>query len=217
MSAHDLSNLGAGFSHEAFGSQAMFRVALDALSHPGRCMTVSHDAEVPQTGHPASAALLLALLDSDCTLWLSPSLANSDAAAWLRFHTGCQLVTQADQAMFAWVAAGDAMPALTSFSQGSDNAPDQSATCVLDLPLLDANAANAVSETSESGAAQWALKGPGIQDVHHLTVDGLAADFLVQWTANHASFPRGVDLFLASAQQLVGLPRTTSIQLSGGL
>ena len=211
MSTHDLSNLGAGFKHEAFGSQAMFRVALEALSHPGRCMTVSHDAEVPQTGHPASAALLLALLDSDCTLWLSPSLANSDAAAWLRFHTGCQLVSHADQAMFAWVAAGDAMPALASFSQGSDNAPDQSATCVLDMPLLDGMA------SSESGAAQWTLRGPGIQDVNHLSVDGLAIDFLAQWTANHASSPRGVDLFLASAQQLVGLPRTTSIQLSGGL
>ncbi len=211
MSTHDLSNLGAGFTHEAFGSQAMFRVALEALSHPGRCMTVSHDAEVPQRGHPASAALLLALLDSDCTLWLSPSLANSDAAAWLRFHTGCQLVGNAEKAMFAWVAAGDAMPALASFSQGSDNAPDQSATCVLDLPLLDAKA------RSESGAAHWTLKGPGIQDVNHLAVDGLAADFLAQWSANHASFPRGVDLFLASAQQLVGLPRTTSIQLSGGL
>ena len=211
MSAHDLSNLGAGFTHESFGSQAMFRVALEALSHPGRCMTVSHDAEVPHTGHPASAALLLALLDSDCTLWLSPSLADSDAAAWLRFHTGCQLVAQADQAMFAWVAAGDAMPALVSFSQGSDNAPDQSATCVLDLPLMD------TKSSSESCAAQWALRGPGIQNVNHLSVDGLAVDFLVQWTANHASFPRGVDLFLASAQQLVGLPRTTSIQLSGGL
>lgn len=211
MSAHDLSNLGAGFTHEAFGSQAMFRVALEALSHPGRCMTVSHDAEVPQTGHPASAALLLALLDSDCTLWLSPSLANSDAAAWLRFHTGCQLVTQAEQAMFAWVAVGDAMPALASFSQGSDNAPDQSATCILDLPLLDGNS------VSESGSAQWALTGPGIQHVTHLSVDGLSVDFMAQWAANHASFPRGVDLFLASSQQVVGLPRTTSIQFSGGL
>jgi alpha-D-ribose 1-methylphosphonate 5-triphosphate synthase subunit PhnH len=211
MSPHDLSNLGAGFTHEAFGSQAMFRVALDALSHPGRCITVRHDAEVPKTGHPASAALLLALLDSDCTLWLSPSLANSDAAAWLRFHTGCQLVSHADHAMFAWVAAGDAMPTLASFSQGSDNAPDQSATCVLDLTLLDANAG------SDGGATRWTLKGPGIQNVNHLAVDGLAVDFLAQWTANHASFPLGVDLFLASAQQLVGLPRTTSIQLSGGL
>jgi alpha-D-ribose 1-methylphosphonate 5-triphosphate synthase subunit PhnH len=73
------------------------------------------------------------------------------------------------------------------------------------------------SDSSDSSAAQWMLKGPGIQDVKHLAVDGLPVDFLAQWTANHASFPRGVDLFLASAQQLVGLPRTTSIQLSGGL
>jgi alpha-D-ribose 1-methylphosphonate 5-triphosphate synthase subunit PhnH len=82
---------------------------------------------------------------------------------------------------------------------------------VLDLPFLDAKGSH------ESGASQWALKGPGIQDVNYVSVDGLAADFLAQWTANHASVPRGVDLFLASAQQLVGLPRTTSIQLSGGL
>jgi alpha-D-ribose 1-methylphosphonate 5-triphosphate synthase subunit PhnH len=31
-----LQNIVAGFDPEAFGSQAVFRVALDALSHPGR-------------------------------------------------------------------------------------------------------------------------------------------------------------------------------------
>ena len=208
MSFHDLANLGAGFSHESFGSQAMFRIALDALSHPGRCMTVRHDAQVPQAGQPAAAALLLALLDSDCTLWLSPSLAGSDAAAWLRFHTGCQLVTQAQKAMFSWVGAGDVMPALSCFSQGSDNAPEQSATCVLDIPRITAG---------PNSTRHWALRGPVIQDVTHLAVEGLADDFLVQWAANQAGFPRGVDLFLATQTQLLGLPRTTSIQLSGGL
>ena len=208
MSVQDLSQLGAGFSHEGFGSQAVFRVALDALSHPGRCMPVGHDAQTPKTGQPAAAAVLLALLDSDCTLWLSPSLADSDAAAWLRFHTGCQLVDQADKAMFVWVAAGDEMPALDSFAQGSDNGPDQSATCVLDVAHMG------VPTESEK---HWLLRGPGIQDVTHLAVDGLSADFQAQWTANHANFPRGVDLFLATQTQLVGLPRTTSIQLPGGL
>jgi alpha-D-ribose 1-methylphosphonate 5-triphosphate synthase subunit PhnH len=208
MSVQDLSQLGAGFSHEGFGSQAVFRVALDALSHPGRCMLVLHDAQTPLAGQPAAAALLLALLDSDCTLWLSPSLAGSDAASWLRFHTGCQLVEQADKAMFVWVAAGDEMPALGSFSQGSDNEPDQSATCVVDVAQMG------VGTDSQK---HWLLTGPGIQDVTHLAVDGLPADFQAQWAANHASFPRGVDLFLTTQNQLVGLPRTTSIQLSGGL
>ena len=208
MSVQDLSQLGAGFSHEGFGSQAVFRVALDALSHPGRCMLVLHDAQTPLAGQPAAAALLLALLDSDCTLWLSPSLAGSDAASWLRFHTGCQMVEQADKAMFVWVAAGDEMPALDSFAQGSDNEPDQSATCVLDVAHMG------VGTDSQK---HWLLRGPGIQDVTHLAVDGLSADFQAQWAANHANFPRGVDLFLATQTLLVGLPRTTSIQLSGGL
>jgi alpha-D-ribose 1-methylphosphonate 5-triphosphate synthase subunit PhnH len=208
MSVQDLSQLGAGFSHESFGSQAMFRLALEALSHPGRCVGVLHDAQTPQTGQPAAATLLLALLDSDCTLWLSPSLAGSDAASWLRFHTGCQLVTQAENAMFAWVGAGDAMPALERFSQGSDNAPDHSTTCVLDVAQLRAGT---------DSDMHWVLRGPGIEDVMHLAVEGLADDFLAQWASNHASFPRGVDLFLATGTQLAGLPRTTSIQLSGGL
>eukprot|EP01035_Chromulina_nebulosa_P040011 gene40011-54094_t len=76
----------------ALGSQSVFRAALHALSHPGRVVELPHDAQTPSRGHAASAALLLALLDPDCTLWLSPSLAGSDAAAWLRFHRGCVLI-----------------------------------------------------------------------------------------------------------------------------
>jgi alpha-D-ribose 1-methylphosphonate 5-triphosphate synthase subunit PhnH len=33
----------------------------------------------------------------------------------------------------------------------------------------------------------------------------------VQWQHNHASFPRGVDVFLTTPTQVVGLPRTTRI------
>lgn len=208
-SAPDLNQLAAGFTHEGLGSQAMFRVALNALSHPGRVHAAAYEGGVPQTGHPAAAALLLSLLDNDCTLWLSPKLAHSDAAAWLRFHTGCQLVTQAGQARFAWVALGDEPPALNAWALGSDKLPDQSTTCVVEAAELSAG----VSE-----AAHWALRGPGIQEVTRLDSTSLTtrlgAEFLSQWAINHASFPRGVDLFLASQQHLVGLPRTTAIQAS---
>lgn len=199
--AHDsLSALGAGFSNEALGSQHVFRSVLQALSHPGTPQTVAHDAQVPATGHGAAAAALLALLDSECTLWLSPKLAASQAGTWLRFHTGCELVATPEEARFAWVAAGDAMPALASLQSGSDEYPDQSATCVVDVDL-------------PFGAAEtaWRLTGPGIRDVQTLQVAGLPEDFTRQWADNHAAFPRGVDLLLASATQLVGLPRTTRI------
>jgi alpha-D-ribose 1-methylphosphonate 5-triphosphate synthase subunit PhnH len=208
MNAHDLSKLGAGFSDAALGSQSVFRAALQALSHPGRVIALPHDAQAPSRGHAASAALLLALLDPDCTLWLSPSLAASDAAAWLRFHTGCVLVDTPDRAQFAWVAQGDECPPLDRFAQGSDAYPDQSATCVLDVAAL--------TEDSSEG---WTLRGPGIQHSTRIAVDGLPrpgdSAFAAQWAANHAGFPRGIDLFLAAPQQIVGLPRTTRIEEQG--
>lgn len=195
-----LASLGAGFSNEAFGSQAVFRAVLQALSHPGRTVAVEHDAQTPAVGHAASAAVLLALLDSDCTLWLSPRLVASDAGAWLRFHTGCTLVSDAAQARFVWVAQGDLLPALNSLALGTDIYPDQSATCVVDVLRAAA--------TTEDVSDAWHLRGPGIQDVAALQVNGLPDDFGVQWAANHAVFPRGVDLLLATAGHIVGLPRT---------
>lgn len=204
MNTHDLSALGAGFSETAIGSQSVFRAALQALSHPGRVTALPHDAQTPSRGHSASAALLLALLDPDCTLWLSPTLAGSDAAAWLRFHTGCVLVDAPANAQFAWVAQGDACPPLECFAKGSDTYPDQSATCVIDV------------EAFEPGPARgWSLRGPGIASLTSLAVHGLPgndpAAFAAQWSANNAAFPRGVDLFLAAPTQIVGLPRTTRI------
>lgn len=201
MSTTPLASLGAGFSNEAFGSQAVFRAVLQALSHPGRTVAVEHDAEAPAVGHAASAAVLLALLDSDCTLWLSPKLAASDAGAWLRFHTGCTVVADAAQAHFVWVAQGDALPALSRLALGTDIYPDQSATCVVDVSRA------AITTVDASDA--WHLRGPGIQDVAALQVDGLPDDFEAPWAANHAVFPRGVDVLLATADHIVGLPRTT--------
>ena len=199
MNAPDLQNIVAGFDHEAFGSQAVFRVALDALSHPGRVFDMPLETALPRQGHGAAAAMLLGLLDADTTLWLSPSLASSDAPVWLRFHTGCQIVADAAEAQFVWVAQGDDMPQLSKLQLGSDAYPDQSATCVLEVDNLH----------SDPGA--WRLQGPGIPTERSLRVRGIAPEFTLQWADNHASFPRGVDVYLCTATQIAGLPRTTRI------
>ena len=91
--------------------------------------------------------------------------------------------------------------ALASLDAGTDAYPDQSATCVVDV------ARTAATTVDAPGA--WQLRGPGIQGVAALQVDDLPDDFETQWAANHAAFPRGVDLLLAAADHIVGLPRTT--------
>lgn len=217
MNADQLQQVRPGFHDAALGSQAVFRVALQALSHPGRVWAVPAVAELPRAGQGAAALLMLALLDSDCRVWLSPALAESDAASWLRFHTGCQRVPTPEQAQFLWVAQGDALPALQQLQLGSDEYPDHSATCVIETAGL-ADRGNDVGSDlgEEQGEDQegmtWLLKGPGIATTQRLAAAGLPADFEEQWAHNHGAFPRGVDVFLSTATQLAGLPRTTRLR-----
>ncbi len=202
MKQEDLQQVVPGFDDPVRGSQVVFRRALQALSLPGLPVDMPAVAtRMPSQGHGAAALLLLALLDSDCTLWLSPSLKNSDAHAWLRFHTGCSCIDDPSQARFLWLAAGDEWPALADMNAGSDEYPDRSATCVMEVGGLQSD-----------GEGQWVLQGPGIQGQRRLTTQGLPADFDAQWSGNHAAFPRGVDLFLATRSQLLGVPRSTRLQ-----
>lgn len=204
MSGVDLKSVRPGFADESAGSQAVFRTALQALSHPGRVLPMPRECELPRHGQPAAATLLLALLDAECSLWLSASLRGTDAADWLRFHTGCRLVEDASQAQFLWVGLGDALVPLASLLAGTDAYPDQSATCVVEVGSLD----------DAATAEAWRLSGPGIATEQPLAVQGLPGDFVAQWAANHARFPCGVDLFLAAGERLAGLPRTTRILAS---
>ena len=110
-----LNDLGRGFADPALCSQSVFRHALDALSLPGRIAVLDasgplKNMQAPRGAHTAAAALLLALLDQDCKLWLSDGFTHSDAAAWLRFHTGCSIVQDPAQADFAWVAQAAELP-----------------------------------------------------------------------------------------------------------
>lgn len=205
----DLSALGAGFAEPSRGSQAVFRHVLQALSHPGQPVAVGGEAEWPVVPgaacHAASAALLLALLDAETTLWLSPALAGSAAQTWLRFHTGCSVVGDPRQAQFVWAASLAELPDLTELCTGTDVSPETSATCVVDVPAFRLGA------TGE----HWVLTGPGIQTEAHLGLPGVPEAELARFSslrgANHALFPRGVDVLLATATHVVGLPRTTRL------
>jgi len=201
MKQEDLQNVVPGFDNPVTGSQVVFRQALQALSMPGRPVDVPAVAHLPERGHGAAALLLLALLDSDCTLWLSASLRNSSAQAWLRFHTGCRCVEDPVRARFLWLAKGDEWPSLTDLNAGSDEYPDQSATCVMEV--------NSHIEGDRRGG--WTISGPGIEGALQLTTEGLPQNFDAQWQASHTIFPRGVDVFLCTATQLLGLPRSTRL------
>lgn len=198
MKTTPLAEVVPGFADPVFDSQRAFRGCLDALAHPGRVVAIGGDLQAMPGVHPAAGALLLALLDQDTRLWLSPGLADGAVAASLRFHTGCPLAGSPGDADFALVKDPAELPPLESFGSGSDEHPERSATLVLQVAALQ-----------PSG---WRLTGPGIRGETRLSAPLLGADFLSQWERNRARFPRGVDLFLASGERLCGLPRSTRLE-----
>ncbi|MBX9836566.1 MAG: phosphonate C-P lyase system protein PhnH [Burkholderiaceae bacterium] len=194
-----LLDITPGFGDQAQGSQRIFRAALGALSHPGQIQQVHSNAQIPAGVYVATANVLLALLDQDCTLWLSPSLATHAVAAYLRFHTGCQLVDSPATAQFVLAASGAELPALGTLTPGTEYEPEFGATCIVQVEALNDNAG-------------WTLRGPGIRDTQCLAVQGLPSDFVAQWAACQAHFPQGVDVLLSAGDRLAGLPRTTRIE-----
>ncbi|NBB71005.1 MAG: phosphonate C-P lyase system protein PhnH [Alphaproteobacteria bacterium] len=188
----------AAFKDPALGAQAAFRALLDALARPGTPQAMGPDLPTPPTGMGAGLyAAILALADFETTVWLAPELA--DAAADLRFQLGARLVAAPAEPAFALAADGAALPPLAAFAQGDDAYPDRSTTLLVEVSAL----------RTDGG---WRLTGPGIASESRLGVAGLPADFVAQWTENHARFPRGIDLFLFHDTTVVSLPRTTDIR-----
>jgi alpha-D-ribose 1-methylphosphonate 5-triphosphate synthase subunit PhnH len=193
--------LSAGLGDPVHEAQAAFRGVLEALSRPGQRMTIGR----PVTGlalGPAMAHLLLALTDDDTPVWWQQP--GSQAADWLRFHTGARLAAAPGDAAFGVIDDVVAMPALDAFAAGSAQSPEHAATLLIEVPSL-----------SEGPAVEW--HGPGIRDKQTVRLAGLPAGFWTLWQANHAAFPQGVDIVFTCADGVLGLPRTTRVRRLEGI
>jgi alpha-D-ribose 1-methylphosphonate 5-triphosphate synthase subunit PhnH len=188
-----------GFDDPVRDSQRVFRRVLEAMAHPGRIVTVDALDQPPPPLVPAAAAMMLALIDFETPLWLDAPARSTEAADWLRFHCGVPVVDDPAAARFALCTAPDAMPALGAFDAGTDAMPDRSATLVLQVETLVADA-----------GAQ--LTGPGIAETARLDVRGGPRDFWDVVRDNGTRFPRGVDFVLVAGARLAALPRTVRVE-----
>ncbi|HUC19630.1 MAG TPA: phosphonate C-P lyase system protein PhnH [Acetobacteraceae bacterium] len=183
-----------GFADPVGDAQTTFRALLDAMARPGTLHEVADLAAPPPLG-AASASVLLTLVDGETKLWLdAPCIA---ARAWLVFHCGAVLTADPGEARFA-VSVG--MGSLGIFCAGSDAAPEDSATLIVQVEELGTGPA-------------YRLSGPGLRLPSLLRVAGLPEDFSAQWAANHALYPRGIDLVLCAGQCFCCLPRSVEIEM----
>ncbi len=198
-----------GFDDPSLDAQAVFRIVLGAMAHPGRIRTVaggngkSGSAMPTAPGRLDQAAFVLALtlLDFETPVWLDPVLAADHAVVdALRFHCGCPIIEKPGLADFAFIGAPMDAPALSAFHQGTPEYPDRSTTVLMQVDGLD----------DTQGAR---LNGPGIKTEARLAIDGMPPDLWQQWFVNQRQFPLGVDLILTAGSWLVALPRSIAAKV----
>ncbi len=200
----NVGHLLPGFTDPVHDAQAAFRAVLGALSLPTRPTTMPVEVAGPDLLTPAGAALLLALCDDATPLWLDEQLRKDGVlAAWMAFHTGAPTVDDPTLAAFAVISTPGALPKLTDFAQGIDEAPHTSTTIVVLDPAGDLG-------------SEFVADGPGFEHAAAWTAPRFPADFAAQWGANRARFPRGVDIVIAGLSTVTGLPRTTHLTPSVG-
>ena len=175
-------------------AQSCFRATLAAMASPGSRHSVTDVVSPPAPLCGAAASVLLTLVDGETAVHVSNGF--SACADWIRFHCGCDPTDDPGTAGFILASV---LPDLSSISAGSDEAPEESATIILQVASLD------------NGRA-YTLAGPGLQSTAKLCVTGLPDDFAARWAANHALFPRGVDLILCAGSTIVALPRSVTVR-----
>ena len=210
----DLLQVSDGFTSPVLESQRTFRAVLEALGHPGRIVTLQGNAQTPPGACLSAASILLTLLDSDCSLWVDPVICSPAVKAWLTFHTGCTIIPEPGGAQFAWISDLSELPAFSTFCSGSDRYPDSSATLLINVP--------AITDRAIAGEESVGLRlqGPGIPSSRTVYLPGIdfahIARFVALRAANHEIFPCGLDVYLTTPRTIVGLPRTTRVDIARG-
>ncbi|MBS0559104.1 MAG: phosphonate C-P lyase system protein PhnH [Proteobacteria bacterium] len=183
-----------GFADPVADSQRAFRAVLDAMARPGRIADLGEGLRAPAPLDPATAAVALMLADQETTVALDGAL--RDAAPWLSFHAGVTLVDDPTRAQFVIASI---CPDLGSLDAGTDEQPETSATLILQVPGFGAGPG-------------YRLSGPGLENPAILHVQGLPDGFAAAWQANHARYPRGIDVILCVGNRVAALPRSVSVE-----
>lgn len=201
-----LDMLAPGFADPVHDTQAVFRTLLNALSRPGTIETIETPlpaADAAADGTPraglAAFAALLALADYATPIWLAQP--DAALAAALRFHADAPLAATPRDAAFAYVHDAAALPPLDAFACGTDESPEHSATVFVRVDAL-------------MGGAPLTLSGPGIETTQTFAPVGLPERFWQERAALAPLFPCGIDFYFVCGAQIVGLPRTTRVEVN---
>lgn len=164
----------------------------DAGTFAALMWALARPGTVHRMPEPGLAPVALALVDGECRVH-----AADPALAAIIAGTGARAAPAAE-ADHVFAAAG-AVPSPDRLCRGSALYPDDGATLVVEVQI-------------GSGSA-LRLAGPGIETEARIAVEGLPAAF---WSGRAAAcrYPEGIDIFLIDGARVIGLPRSTTVEVA---
>ena len=203
----DLTTLVPGFNDAVHDAQRVFRALLDALSRPGSIVAI--DAALPGNHAMRDAlagrvplaafASLLALTDYSTPVHIERD--DNVLGDALRFHASAPLTSDRREAAFAYIDDAGNMPSLDAYAHGEPETPEDAVTLFIRVPSL-----------TEGEPLVW--RGPGIAESRTVAIAGLTREFWQQRAEITALFPCGIDCYFVAGGSLVGLPRTTQVEVN---
>jgi len=199
-----VAEMPAGFANKVLSAQSTFRSVMDAMARPGSVQRIAAPSGVPGPMMRGTAAIALTLFDQDTPVWLDAAMTTAaDAGKWIRFHCSAPIVADSGVADFAVIGDSRALQEFDRFALGSGEYPDRSTTLIVQVDSLE-----------QGGGIE--LSGPGIDGTTMLRAAIGIPDLLDRLAANHALFPRGIDLILVADDAIVAIPRTTRLVAKEG-
>ncbi|MDO6589944.1 MULTISPECIES: phosphonate C-P lyase system protein PhnH [Rhodobacterales] len=164
-------------------TNATYDALMWALSRPGMAR------KLPVAGQ---ASLIAALIDRECAIF-SDDVHLMQIAA----QAGAQIVAQND-ADHLFLSATPDPSILSVLRQGTDIYPEDGATLVMPAVIGHGMALR--------------LTGPGVDGAVSIKIDGIPDAF---WTARRdvMRYPMGFDIFIIDQDQIIGIPRSTAIEV----
>lgn len=170
--------------------QQNYRSILEAMSRPGRIQNIAFS----QSDSDAMTAILATLLDGEVSLSDPDKLLNVDDWAMLQ-------ASKAEPGFADYIVCSGSNTPDFEPKQGTLSSPEYSATLLLQV------------ESLTSGSSRMRLHGPGVETAEEVSVSGLSEDWLTRREDWVYAFPLGVDMILVAKDEIIGLPRTTRLDM----
>jgi alpha-D-ribose 1-methylphosphonate 5-triphosphate synthase subunit PhnH len=179
-------------------TQQIFRVLLQALSHPGEIYLLS-----PPDSGQGLPLMLQTLLDREVGFAVIGH--DSDSFARLVTDLTASRLTGVPDADFIIVTNGSSRGRILEAKRGSLEYPDQGATIIYLVESLGRNG---------QAGLQVRLQGPGVRKEIRSNISGLDEDEILGLKKVNEEFPLGVDcFFLDRTGRVMGIPRSSYVEV----